>query len=874
MLIGNKDLTAPVRDIDAKVEVIITSTDAKIGKGALRFDNCAVGMEIDAHLSSETVSDFTNLGTRPSRNIFDDKAQNELITFTVGEEVRNRYGFEILNVEPGEYIGHVEVVKEHSANLSFYVVDENNQSYGSKNLSLSGVPYAGGGTLTVAEGQHLLVILMGSTYNQERADAVFESVNIQIEKGSIPTLYEPYGDIQVGAEVIQYGKNIFDYTKYPFVNCYWHRTNGKLTTSNAYSCNDILIPVEHLQGKTITLNKPLSLISTGASGGTIFFEENDVNTFISGTGTLYGTFTVPANAKYMGISIPREYASGEMVQIEIGDTETEFEAFREPVVAKATVSGEINGLYTYETNTLILGDTNGHDITIEASYSIDAAGDTFRCIDRLKSISIDRIGESKFFGFGVSQKANIKMIDTNSDYSFSTNDKFKIYFDGLLVSPQMKVSEVHRDENTGELSITVYDLISDANLRSVKDITLTAPYTIRDVAAAVATKLKTVAIIPDLDEFNLSYEKGANFDGAETLREVLNAIAEATQTIYYVNNKNELVFKRLDQDGSPVLTIDREQYFTLKSSTNRRLTSIASITELGDNNEPPFATTGLVGTTQYVRNNPFWETQPTEVIKQLLDNAVSAMGNMTIHQFECSWRGNYLLEPGDKIGIITKNGEEVFCYFIDDAIIYDGSFEEATLWEYEEEEAEFTNPTNLGDALKQTYAKVDKANKQIEIVVSDINTNSEEIAQLQLDTGTITASVSNLEETTTNAFDGINEEIAQLKEKASISVNKDEVEILIQDQLTNGVGEVRTIENGFTFNDKGLTITKSDSDISTVITEDGMEIKKNSKTLLTANNEGVKAEDLHATTFLIIGKYSRFEDYGSKKRTACFWIGG
>ena len=46
---------------------------------------------------------------------------------------------------------------------------------------------------------------------------------------------------------------------------------------------------------------------------------------------------------------------------------------------------------------------------------------------------------------------------------------------------------------------------------------------------------------------------------------------------------------------------------------------------------------------------------------------------------------------------------------------------------------------------------------------------------------------------------------------------------------------------------------------------------------LLANADGVKAEDLHATTYLIIGKNSRFEDFTNADgvaRTACFWIGG
>ena len=61
--------------------------------------------------------------------------------------------------------------------------------------------------------------------------------------------------------------------------------------------------------------------------------------------------------------------------------------------------------------------------------------------------------------------------------------------------------------------------------------------------------------------------------------------------------------------------------------------------------------------------------------------------------------------------------------------------------------------------------------------------------------------------------------------------------------------------------------------MSTQITDDGMTVYRSGEAVLIANNEGVQAEDLHATTYLIIGNNSRFEDMGSD-RTACFWIGG
>jgi hypothetical protein len=60
--------------------------------------------------------------------------------------------------------------------------------------------------------------------------------------------------------------------------------------------------------------------------------------------------------------------------------------------------------------------------------------------------------------------------------------------------------------------------------------------------------------------------------------------------------------------------------------------------------------------------------------------------------------------------------------------------------------------------------------------------------------------------------------------------------------------------------------------MTTTITEDGMTVYRNEEAVLVADNEGVKAEDLHATTYLIVGQFSRFEDYGD--RTGCFWIGG
>lgn len=159
------------------------------------------------------------------------------------------------------------------------------------------------------------------------------------------------------------------------------------------------------------------------------------------------------------------------------------------------------------------------------------------------------------------------------------------------------------------------------------------------------------------------------------------------------------------------------------------------------------------------------------------------------------------------------------------------------------------------------------------------------IAQLKLDKDSINASVSAIVNTQTDLSEAIvgiqnglseqnesnEKQFIELTKKVEATMTSDAVQLTISNELEKGVDKVTT-STGFTFNNEGLTISKSDSEMSTNIDEDGMSIFKGSQEVLTANNTGVDAQNLHATTYLIIGTNSRFEDYGSD-RTGCFWIG-
>ena len=504
-------------------------------------------------------------------------------------------------------------------------------------------------------------------------------------------------------------------------------------------------------------------------------------------------------------------------------------------------------------------------------YSGSTLVNTFSYKDALKSFSIERTGETKFFGFGICQKLTVKLVDRERKIEITKANTLEPAFgsgcDYIYICPVFYVEDVSRDELTNEITVIAYDALLKANNHTVKELGI-SNYSIKALAAACAAILNLPLNVEAAAEeaFSLVYENGANFSGEETIRAVLNAIAEATQTVYYINHNWELTFKRLDKDGVAALEIPKAQYFNLDSNTGKKLTAICHATELGDN---VIADSGAGGITQYIRNNPLWDLR--EDIAQLVDNALVAVNGLEINQFNLNWRGNFLVEIGDKLKLITKDNSAVYAYLLNDTLTYDGAMNQISRWSYTETNESASNPSSLGDVIKQTYARVDKANRQIELVASKTDAISDETAAIRINTDSINNSVSALQTNINEAT----KEVEELQKQVNLTMTSEQVLIEIESKVTEGINNVNKVETatGFTFDDNGLTIAKTNSKLTTLISEDGMSVSNSGEEVLVANNEGVVATDLHAKTYLIIGNNSRFEDMGTN-RTACFWIGG
>ena len=204
-------------------------------------------------------------------------------------------------------------------------------------------------------------------------------------------------------------------------------------------------------------------------------------------------------------------------------------------------------------------------------------------------------------------------------------------------------------------------------------------------------------------------------------------------------------------------------------------------------------------------------------------------------------RGNLCLEVGDPIIIRSKN-KEIKTYVLERTIKGIQSLKDSVQSQGALEYSEKVNSTQR--QINQLRGKTNSLEKTVEQTVSQISD-----VEKKMET-TVTQTVEGLRieiQNATQNFDDLQEEVKKNTEDIS--------------------------KTTYQFGTEDFTVAKEGEEIETHISHKGMNVKKDGNDVLVADNEGVKAEDLHATTYLIVGRNSRFEDYG-QDRTGCFWIGG
>lgn len=248
------------------------------------------------------------------------------------------------------------------------------------------------------------------------------------------------------------------------------------------------------------------------------------------------------------------------------------------------------------------------------------------------------------------------------------------------------------------------------------------------------------------------------------------------------------------------------------------------------------------GTNTYIIENNFlvYGKGPGK-LEEIANKTFEKIQDIQYRPMSVTLKGNPCLEVGDAILIHTRS-KEVASYILQRTIKGIQSLRDVFDAEGVYEYAEKVNSSQKD--VKQLKGKMNILERTVEQTVAKIEDVEKEMST------TITQTVKGLKVEIENATENINnlqDDVLQNKE----NLNKTTYEFTTED----------------------FTVSKEGEEIETHISHDGMTVKKDGDDVLIANNEGVQAYDLHAKTYLIIGKYSRFEDMNGAKRTACFWIG-
>ena len=184
--------------------------------------------------------------------------------------------------------------------------------------------------------------------------------------------------------------------------------------------------------------------------------------------------------------------------------------------------------------------------------------------------------------------------------------------------------------------------------------------------------------------------------------------------------------------------------------------------------------------------------------------------------------------------------------------------------------SELERKYNFGKTFSEMIGLINESRDKVDSVESELR--SEIIEQSTSITRNTEQIVMQAEQRLTNTINEVDGKLTDIEKEVSLKMSADDVTIAVREEVAGGI----ELSTGYKFDTDGLTISEKGEAMENHLDNTGMYVKKDGNAILTANKDGVEAVNLHASTYLIVGKgdgRSRFEDYGID-RTGCFWVGG
>lgn len=430
-----------------------------------------------------------------------------------------------------------------------------------------------------------------------------------------------------------------------------------------------------------------------------------------------------------------------------------------------------------------------------------------------------------------------------------------------------KINSCELSGDKKSVNVTAYDNMYDIINANVAEWyeSLTFPLTLKSFRdsffAYIGITQKSITLPQDdvTIEKTISAEKLSGSD-------VICAICEINGVFGHVDRSGEFGYITLENASKQkyttgmYLSCEFEEYNTSK---------IESIQIRGEENDIGVVAGTTTGNRYVIEDNFLLYGKTESELSEIANAFLLAVENVQYKPFKGTVQGNPCVEVGDAVAFYT-NTETFESYVLERRLngiqSLKDEFETKGIKEYTE------NVNSMSSDIKQLKGKSN-------VLERSIDETRETIADVEEGLKSeITKNVNEITQTITKTNETLKDETDALKSSQStLSQTVNDFKIEFEEKTSkvdeNGKEIEELKKTSYKFDTEDLTIEKSGSSLSTKINENGMRVLENGDEVLVANNEGVDAKNLHATTYLIIGNNARFEDYQGDM-TACFYIGG
>lgn len=493
----------------------------------------------------------------------------------------------------------------------------------------------------------------------------------------------------------------------------------------------------------------------------------------------------------------------------------------------------------------------------------------------IKSAKIESTGvQGKIFGTTYCQKLSCTLIDSYNLY-VQKGDFVELWFyptakniDLTIIDwrcPGLKnnenymtfyntyiVDSVKKNEKTGEISLIGYDCMNRAANTLFYLPNNQNTFTLGDILFQCHMLLSSDNIYISIDN-NRELppylptqwtREQINLSGEETVRDILNAVAELCGENYFCHPRNNMGYSPHNNEDPSIMGkaisatkwigtggewisesgkdigdqylrdkvyIDKSKYFELTSDKPYRLTGITATNELNDSVS--------VGTDEYrqvIYNNPFLTLLPDETQQTILTGILNQLKDIYITPFNCEWRGDPRLEPTDWLEFEDKKGYKFQSFLLNETVEYNGGFK-STMWvDKMESQTPIAADRNISTSILKTKATVEKVKGEITLEVSRAKEAEQLLgSRITLNENAITSEVKNRQDADSELSSTITQTANSITSEVSRATGK-------ENELAADISTItQTVDNISTRTD---TVEGNYSTINQTVNEISLEV--------------------------------------------------